>query len=120
MTDCNDNQLVVKAQIENDCAATQDQQVAMADQPMAPQPAPDSPRATTAPPARAQSPAGTPPSTESQSMAVPSATQSNLDRIGLGTKVVCTARATDAAMEGGQPSTQGIPFPASLSVLNRL
>ena len=43
MTDCNDNQLVVKAQIENDCAASPDQQVAMADQPTAWQTAPAAP-----------------------------------------------------------------------------
>ena len=44
-------------------------------------------------------------------MAAPSATQSNLDRIGLGTKVVRTARATDAAIEGEQPSTSGNTIP---------
>ena len=112
MTDCNDNQLVVKAQIENDRAAAQDQQVATTDQPTATQPAPDAPSTTPAQPARAQSPAETSPSTESQSTTAPSATQSDLDRIGLGTKVVRTARATDAAMEGEQPSTSGNIIPS--------
>ncbi len=112
MTDCNDNQLLVKAQIENDRAAAQDQQVATADQLLAPQPAPDAPSTTPTQPARAQSPTETSPSTESQSTTAPSATQSNLDRIGLGTKVVRTAWATDAAMEGEQPSTSGTTIPS--------
>ncbi len=43
MTDCNANQLVVKVQIENDRAAAQNQQVAMADQPTARQTAPAAP-----------------------------------------------------------------------------
>ncbi len=54
MTDCNDNQLVVKVQIENDHAAAQDRLPATADQPTAPQPAPDAPSITSDQPARAE------------------------------------------------------------------
>ena len=49
MTDYNDNQLVVKAQIEHDRAAAQNQLVATADQPMARQTAPAAPGVTLSP-----------------------------------------------------------------------
>ncbi len=67
MTDCNDNQLVVKAQIENECAPALDQQVAMADQPKAIQTAPGSPRTTTDQHARARDTAEIHTPTENQS-----------------------------------------------------
>ncbi len=57
MTNGNANQLVVKAQIEYDRTAMQDQQVATADQPTARQTAPDAPSTATDRSARVQSPA---------------------------------------------------------------
>ncbi len=129
MTDCNDNQLVVKVLIEHDRAAAQDQQMATADQPTAQQTAPAVPRveqtpepgtATTAP---GLSLAGTVPDVshevtigtnesdnptpidlEPQTLGA-GATLSDIDRIGLGTRVIRTTRASETIREGEQAST---------------
>ncbi len=128
MTDCNDNQLVVKAQIENDHAATQDQQVATADQPMTRQTAPAGPGVAPSQLERTQHQVGIQTSGQDQSATVPDisheitidyiesdnpasanldpqtlgagATLSNLDRIGLGIWITRTTRASEMIREG--------------------
>ena len=132
MTDCNDNQLVVKAQIENDCAAAQNQQVATADQPTAQQTAPATSGVSPGTPHRVgvQTPGQSQPATAPDvSHEVTIATTegdahvpidvdlqisdmgaylSDLDRIGLGTRVVQTTRASGATLEAEQPSTSKV------------
>ncbi len=133
MTDCNDNQLVVKAQIENDRAAEQDQQVATADQPTARQTAPAAPGVAPSQLERTQHQVGIQTSEQGQSATAPDvsheitidhtesdspafanldpqtlgdgATLSDLDRIGLGTRVIRTTRASETIREGEQPAT---------------
>ncbi len=138
MTDCNANQLVVKAQIENDSAVAQDQQEATADQPMARQTAPAAPgvASTTRHQVGKQTPG------QDQSAIVPDmsheitidsdnpvsanldpqtlgagATLSDLDRVGLGVRITRTARAPGTVREGEQPSMSGVvdgqPTPTS-------
>ncbi len=129
MTDCNANQLVVKAQIENDRAAAQDQQVATADQPMARQTAPAAPGVSPG----TQHQAGIQTSGQDQSAIAPDisheiiidsdnpvsanldpqtlgsgATLSDLDRAGLGIRITRTTRASGTIREGEQPSTSGV------------
>ncbi len=145
MTDCNANQLVVKAQIENDCAAAQDQQVATADQPTAWQTVPATPGVTpnqlectqhqVGIRTSEQDPAATAPDvshevtiddTESDRPAPidlnpqttdTGASLSDLDKIGLGVRIIHTTRASGATREGEQPSTSGVvdSQPASIS-----
>ncbi len=145
MTDCNANQLVVKAQIENDCAAAQDQQVAMADQATAQQTAPAAPGVAPSQLERTQHQVEIQTSEQDQSATVPDvsheitidntesdkpafadldpqtlgagATLSDLDRIGLGTRIIRTTRASETIREGEQPSTSGVvdSQPASTS-----
>ena len=129
MTDCNDNQLVVKVQIEHDRAAAQDQQMATDDQPMAQQTAPavpsveQTPELDTATTVPGLSLAGTAPdvshevtigtnesdnptSTDLEPQILGAgATLSDLDRIGLGTRIIRTTRASGTIREGEQPST---------------
>ena len=129
MTDCNANQLVVKAQIENDCAAAQNQQVATANQPMAqptapavPGVSPGTPRQVGVQTSGQGQPATAPEISHEVTIAttegdthVPidvdlqtsdtGASLSDLDRIGLGTRVVRTTRAFGATLETGHPST---------------
>ncbi len=132
MTDCNDNQLVVKAQIEHDHAAAQNQQVATADQPMARQTAPAAPDVDHATPHQV----GVQTSGQSQPATAPDvshevtiattkgdahvpidvdlqisdtgASLSDLDRVGLGTRVVRTTRAFGAVLETEHPSTSTV------------
>ncbi len=129
MTDYNDNQLVVKAQIENDRAAAQDQRVATADQPTAQQTAPAASCVT--PSMRHQ--VGVQTSGQDQSVVAPDisheviidsdnpasanldpqtlgagATLSDLDRVGLGVRITRTTRASGTIREGEQPSTSGV------------
>ncbi len=128
MTDCNDNQLVVKAQIENDCAAAQNQQVATADQPTAQQTAPPAPGIALSPqhqvgariPGQDQagvalnishevvissdSPASA--SLDPQTLGE-GAALSDLNRAGLGIRITRTTRASGMIREGAQPSTSG-------------
>ena len=129
MTDCNDNQLVVKVQIENDRAAVQDQQVATADQPTARQTAPAA--SGVAPTVQRQ--VGIQTSGQDQSAIAPDisheiiidsdnpvsanldpqtlgvgATLSDLDRAGLGVRITRTTRASGTIREGEQPSTSGV------------
>ncbi len=136
MTDCNDNQLVVKAQIENDRAAAQDQQVATADQPTARQTAPAAPGVAPSQPEHTQHQVGIQTSGQDPSATAPDvsheitidntesdnptstdldpqtlgdgATLSDLDRIGIGTRIVRTTRASGMTREGEQPSTSGV------------
>ena len=154
MTDCNDNQLVVKVQIEHHRAAAQDQQVATADQLATQHAAPDAPSVTTDKPVCPQDPAGMRTPAEDQPATAPSpsleaampdasnevtvstnesdnptstdldpqtlaagATLSDLDRIGLGTRIIRTTRASGTTREGEQPSTSGVvdSQPASTS-----
>ncbi len=129
MTDCNANQLVVKAQIEHDCAAAQNQQVATADQPTAWQTAPAVPSVDHATPRQV----GTQTSGQDQSEVALNisheviidsdnstsasldpqtlgarATLSDLDIAGLGVRVTRTTRASGIVKEGEQPSTSGV------------
>ena len=129
MTDCNDNQLVVKAQIEHDRAAAQNQQVATAHQPTARQTAPAAPGVDHATPHQV----GTQTSGQDQSEVAlnisheviigsdnpasasldpqtlgAGATLSDLDRVGLGVRITCTTRASGMIREGEQPSTSGV------------
>ncbi len=129
MTDCNDNQLVVKVQIEHDRTAAQDQQLATADQPTARQTAPavsiveQMPEPDTGTNAPGLSLAGTAPDVshevtigtnesdnptstnlEPQTLGA-GATLSDLDRIGLETRIIRTTRASGTIREGEQPST---------------
>ncbi len=154
MTDCNNNQLVVKVQIEHDRAAVQDQQVATAGQPATQHAAPDAPSVATDQPARTQDPAGIQTPAENRPTTAPSpslegaapdasnevtvstnesdnptstnldhqtlgagATLSDLDRIGLGTRIIRTTTASGTIREGEQPSTSGVvdSQPASTS-----
>ena len=128
MTDHNDNQLVVKAQIEHDCAATQNQLVATADQPTARQTAPAAPGVTLSP----QHQVGAQTSGQYQSGVAlnisheviidsdnptsanldpqtlgAGATLSDLDRAGLGVRVTRTNQTFGTIREGEQPSTSG-------------
>ncbi len=102
MTDYNDNQLVVKAQIEHDRAAAQDQQMATADQPTAQQTAPDVAQEVTIGTHGSDSPTSIVLEPQTQGSG---ATLSDLDRAGLGTRVIRTKRASDTIKEGEQPST---------------
>ncbi len=132
MTDCNDNQLVVKAQIENDRAAVQNQQEATADQPTAQQPAPAAPglspstphqvgvqtpgqdRAAIAPDVSYEVTIATTEGDEHAPIDVDPQTSeggaslSDLDRIGLRTQVIRTSRASGATLEKEQPSTSKV------------
>ncbi len=132
MTDCNDNQVVGKAQIENDRAAAQNQQVATADQPTAQQTAPATSGVSPGTPHRVgvQTPGQSQPATAPDvSHEVTIATTegdahvpidvdlqisdtgtslSDLDRVGLGTRVVRTTRASGAALETEHPSTSTV------------
>ncbi len=128
MTDCNANQLVVKAQIEHDRAAAQNQQVATADQLTARQTAPAAPNVDHATPPQV----GTQTSGQDQSgvaLNIPheviidndspasasldpqtlgaGATLSDLDRAGLSVWVTRTTRASGTIRGGEQPSTSG-------------
>ncbi len=129
MTDYNDNQLVVKAQIENDRAAVQDQRVATADQPMAQQTAPAASCVTPS----TQHQVGVQTSGQDQSVVAPDisheviidnnnpasagwdhqtlgarASLSDLERAGLGVRITRTFRASGMIREGEQPSTSGV------------
>ena len=154
MTDCNDNQLVVKVQIEHDRAAAQDQQVAMAAQPATQQAALDASSVDMDEPARTRDPAGIQIPAENNPTTAPSpslegaapdtsnevtvsanesdnptsaaldpqtlgagATLSDLDQIGLGTRIIRTTRASGTIREVEQPSTSGVvdSQPASTS-----
>ena len=132
---------MVKVQIENDCAAAQDQQVAMADQPTARQTAPAAPsevqpsEQSTATAAPGLSLAGIAPdvslevtigTNESDNLTSTNldpqtlgagATLSDLDRIGLRTRIIRTTSASGTIREGEQPSTSGVvdSQPASTS-----
>ncbi len=132
MTDCNANQLVVKAQIENDRAAAQNQPEATADQPMAQQPAPAAPglspstphqvgvqtpgqdRAAVAPDVSYEVTIATTEGEEHAPIDVDPQTSeggtslSDLDRIGLRTRVIRTSRASGATLETEQPSTSKV------------
>ncbi len=127
MTDCNDNQLVVKAQIENDRAAAQNQQMATANQPTAQQTAPAVPCVSPGTPCQVGvqtagqgQPATAPDISHEVTIAttegdthVPidvdlqisdtGASLSDLDRISLGTRVVRTTRASGATLETNTP-----------------
>ena len=128
MTDHNDNQLVVKAQIEHDRAAAQNQLVATADQPTARQTVPAAPDVDHAMPHQV----GTQTSGQDQSEVAlnisheviidsdhsvsasqdpqtlgAGATLSDLDRAGLGVRITRTTRASGTIREGEQPSTSG-------------
>ncbi len=129
MTDCNDNQLVVKVQIENDRAATQNQQVATADQPTAWQTAPAAPGVDPATQHQvgiqtsgqdqpvfaldisheviidSDNPASA--SLDPQTLGA-GATLSDLDRTGLGVRITRTTRASGTIREGERPSTSGV------------
>ncbi len=126
MTDCNANQLVVKAQIEHDCAAAQNQHGATTDQPTAQQTAPAAPSEGPATPQQVgtqtsgqdqsevalnisheiivDSDNPTSASLDSQTLGT-RATLSDLDRAGLGVRVTRTTRASGTIKEGEQPST---------------
>ncbi len=129
MTDCNENQLVVKAQIENDCAAAQNQPVATTDQLTAQQTAPTTSDVSPGTPCQGGvqtsgqgQPATAPDISHEVTIAttegdanVPidvdlqisdtGASLSDLDRVGLGTRVVRTTRASGATLETEHPST---------------
>ncbi len=128
MTDCNDNQLVVKAQIENDRAATQNHPVATADHPTAQQIAPAAPGLALSPqhqvgaqtPGQDQSGVALNISHEviidSDNLAAASlvpqtlgegTTLSDPDRAGLGVRITRTTRASGTIQRGRQPSTSG-------------
>ena len=129
MTDCNANQLVVKAQIEHDCAAAQNQHGATTDQPTAQQTAPAAPSEGPATPQQVgtqtsgqdqsevalnisheiivDSDNPTSASLDSQTLGT-RATLSDLDRAGLGVRVMRTTRASGTIKEGEQPSTSGV------------
>ncbi len=125
MTDYNDNQLVVKVQIEHDCAATQNQQVATADQPTVQQTAPAVPSVDPATPHQVgtqtsgqdqsevalnvshkliiDSDNPTSASLDTQSLGE-GAALSDLDRAGLGVRITRTTRAS-GTIQGGAPAS---------------
>ncbi len=136
---------MVKAQLENDCTAAHDQQVATADQPTARQTAPAAPSVAPNQLERMQHQVGIQTSEPDPSMTATDvshevtidttksdrptpidlnpqttdtgASLSDLDKIGLGVRVIRTTRASGTIREGEQPSTSGVvdSQPASTS-----